>query len=128
MDFDELDSIIHLNKKGKLDKIAYCRNFSYRHADSAMMNDILRQIAINLNYLVAKFDTMHFEDIILEIRKNCIKKFHIGLHSQTNPSTTYAINYIEKNKRQEAKAKLMYISNQIWLYLTARGSVDHLRS
>lgn len=118
MDFKELDSRINLNKSGKLDKIAYCSNFSSKHHDSKLMKDILRQIAINLNYLIARYEQMDMDDVILELRKNCIRAFTKGL-TNFNSNTTDAILHIQKNKRPEAKAKLIYISNQLWIYINS---------
>ncbi len=121
MDFKELDQKIKLNKSGRIDKIAYCSNFSLNHSESDLMKQILRQIAINFNYLIVKFDTMRMEDIVIEIRKNCIKNFECGF-TKFNSNSIYVIDYIEKKKRLEAKSKLMYISNQLWLFLNNNKS------
>lgn len=116
MDFKELHLKVNFIKRTRLDKIAYSSNFAYRNQDSELMKQVLRQIAINLGFLINRFDAISIEEVIRETRKNCIKSVYKELCKfHTNPE--YLVNHIEKHKRQEAKSKLLYISNHIWFYL-----------
>lgn len=117
MTFQELSTTISLNKT-RIERIGYKSNLCDYSYNKEMLNSILKQIAINLAYVISRFDKLTVDELIIQLRKNCIKRFEGDFG--TNTRNLEAIrNYIEKNKRQEAKSKLLYIHNQLWIYINS---------
>ena len=117
MTFQELSTTISLNKT-RIERIGYKSNLCDYSYNKEMLNSILKQIAINLAYVISRFDKLTVDELIIQLRKNCIKRFEGDFG--TNTRNLEAIrNYIEKNKRQEAKSKLLFIHNQLWIYINS---------
>lgn len=115
MNFKELDSKISLNKT-RIEKIGYKKNMcDYEQNNRFLINSILRQIQTNITCILSKFEHLSADELVTETRKNCIKRFELDFYNSKN--TEAAINHIEKQKRKEAKSKLLYIKNVLWLYL-----------
>lgn len=121
MDFKELNKVVSLNKL-RIEEIGYRSNLCYFERNKSLLNSIIRQIAINLNYVITKYDKLTIDEVIIQMRKNCIKRFEKDFMPNTR-NLDATINYIEKNKRIEAKAKLLYIHNQLWNYINSNRTI-----
>ena len=117
MTFQQLTTSISLNKT-RIERIGYKSNLCDYSYNKVMLDSILKQIAVNLSYVIAKFDKLTVDELILQLRKNCIKRFERDFGSNTRNLDAIR-NHIEKNKRQEAKSKLLFIHNQLWIYINS---------
>ena len=118
MDLQELNISVSLNKT-RIEKIGYKSNLcDYPQNNIILLNKIIKQIAININCLIVRYDRLTIDEIVIQLRKNCIKGFEKDFANNTR-NIDAIINFIEKNKRKEAKAKLLYIHNQIWKYINS---------
>ena len=100
---------INLSKIDKLvfkSKIIYTQcNFDEK--DMLFMNAI-NQIATNVTYMIAKFDSLSVEDVLILLRKNCIKNRFYKDFSTRN--TQHIINKVTKDT---LFLHLLYIHNRI---------------
>lgn len=115
MEFEELNTIVLLNKY-RIEKIGYRSNLCYFERNKSLLNSIIKQIAINLNYIINKYDNLSTDELLIQLRKNCIKSFEKEFANNTR-NVDAIIKYIQKNKRIEAKSKILYIHNQLWNYV-----------
>lgn len=117
MTFQQLTTSISLNKT-RIERIGYKSNLCDYSYNKEMLDSILKQIAINLSYIIVKFDNLTVDELIIQLRKNCIKRFERDFGTKTRNLDAIR-NHIEKNKRQEAKSKLLFIHNQLWIYINS---------
>lgn len=117
MTFQQLTTSISLNKT-RIERIGYKSNLCDYSYNKEMLDSILKQIAINLSYIIVKFDKLTVDELIIQLRKNCIKRFERDFGTKTRNLDAIR-NHIEKNKRQEAKSKLLFIHNQLWIYINS---------
>lgn len=116
MNFQELNVSVGLNKT-RIEKIGYKSNLcDYPIKNKKLLCSIIKQIAINLNHVIIKYDKLTIDEIVILMRKNCIKRFEKDFVPNTR-NLDATINYIQKNKRLEAKSKILYIHNQLWNYV-----------
>lgn len=116
MEFKELSELVPLNKV-RIEKIAYKSNVCYKGNTIALIQ-VIRQIAVNIGYTVYKFDRLNTQDVVENLRKNCIKSFEKKFMANTR-NTNATITMIEKHKRKESKSYLLYIHNQLWRYVNS---------
>ncbi len=113
-----------------LDKVNICRKcidrFAYKtfvttppmfQNNRKLVMAIIRQMAINIHVVYKNFDRMPIDEVQYNMRKNGIKSYLSEIHPQKN--TSKRNGYIENNLRREAKAKVLYIHNQILLYVNS---------
>ncbi len=115
MDIHQLCNKLKLNQS-KISKLAYCTKSCERNKE--LVIPVLRQIAINVHVVYRNFDRMHIDEVAYNMRKNGIKAFLLDLHPQTkNPS--HRSDYIQKHMRKQAKAKILWIHNQILHFISS---------
>lgn len=124
LDFHTLCDRIHLNKS-RLEKIGYKTKLCYPGYcyDEQVIMTILGQISTNLLWLISRFDNLDGDALVIHMRKNCIKGYGFDLCPGAN-NYRYVINQINGGKRQEAKARLVFISNQINIYLSSNKNAS----
>lgn len=118
MDFKETVTTLNLNCK-KIGTYSFCTRlnhyYSYTYTEQKKeTQETLQQITTNLEYVYIRFDDMHTDDSIDLIKKSCVKGFEYEFCSNRNRET--AVSAIRNGKHQQAKAKLLWIINKLWLF------------
>lgn len=118
MELQELKTSLNLNRTGieRASYNHYIRHY-YRKSFSGTpqtLQDTLAQMTSNLEYVYNRFDSMDIPQSLELIKKS----FVMGFEYEFCPSSKNVVNLYNSIQRRkpEAKSKLLYIINNLWLY------------